>query len=85
MTKALARELGAFNINVNAVAPGLIETRMLQQSDAREQIVDLAMGEIVLKRVGLPEDVAHVVAFLASEKARHVTGEVIKVDGGQYI
>ena len=84
-TKALARELGAFGVNVNALAPGLIETRMLKESDARDKIVELAMGEIVLKRVGLPEDVANVVAFLASEKARHITGEVIKVDGGQYI
>jgi 3-oxoacyl-[acyl-carrier protein] reductase len=45
----------------------------------------MAMAEIVLKRVGEPEDLANVVAFLASEKARHITGEVIKVDGGQYI
>jgi 3-oxoacyl-[acyl-carrier protein] reductase len=84
-TKSIAKELGAFGVNVNAVAPGLIETSMLRESDARDKIVDLAMGEIVLKRVGLPEDVANVVAFLSSEKARHVTGEVIKVDGGQYI
>ena len=84
-TKALAKELGAFNINVNAVAPGLIETPMLTQSDARNKIVDMAMAEIVLKRVGTPEDLANVVVFLASEKARHITGGVIKVDGGQYI
>ena len=84
-TKAIAKELGAFGVNVNAVAPGLIETAMLRESDARDKIVDLAMNEIVLKWVGLPEDVANVIAFLASDKARHVTGEVIKVDGGQYI
>ncbi len=84
-TKAIAKELGAFNVNVNAVAPGLIETSMLKESDARDKIIELAMNEIVLKRVGLPEDLANVVAFLASEKARHITGEVIKVDGGQYI
>lgn len=84
-TKAVAKELGAFGVNVNAVAPGLIETRMLKESEAREKIIDLALAEIVMKRVGMPEDVANVVAFLASEKARHVTGEVIKVDGGQYI
>ena len=84
-TKALARELGAFGVNVNAVAPGLIETRMLKESDAREKIIDMAMGEIVLKRVGSPEDVANLIVFLASEKARHITGEVIKVDGRQYI
>lgn len=84
-TKALARELGAFNVNVNAVAPGLIETAMLRDSDSRDKIVDMALNEIVLKRVGQPEDLANVVVFLASEKARHITGEVIKVDGGQYI
>jgi len=84
-TKAVAKELGAFSVNVNAVAPGLIETTMLKESDSRDKIVDMAMNEIVLKRVGQPEDLANVVAFLASDKARHVTGEVIKVDGGQYI
>lgn len=84
-TKALAKELGAFGVNVNAVAPGLIETSMLRESEARDKVIDLAMNEIVLNRVGQPEDVATVIAFLASDKARHVTGEVIKVDGGQYI
>jgi 3-oxoacyl-[acyl-carrier protein] reductase len=84
-TKAVAKELGAFGVNVNAVAPGLIETSMLRESEARDKIVDLAMGEIVLKRVGQPEDLAYVVSFLASDRAKHVTGEVIKVDGGQYI
>ncbi len=85
LTKALAKELGAFGVNVNAVAPGLIETAMLRDSEARDKIIDMAMAEIVLKRVGLPEDLANVVAFLASDKARHITGEIIKVDGGQYI
>ncbi len=84
-TKALAKELGAFGVNVNAVAPGLIETTMLRESASRDKIIDMAMAEIVLKRVGQPEDLANVVVFLASDKARHVTGEVIKVDGGQYI
>jgi 3-oxoacyl-[acyl-carrier protein] reductase len=84
-TKAVARELGPFNINVNAVAPGLIETAMLRESSMRDKIVEMAMAEIVLKRVGQPEDLANLVAFLASDKARHITGEVIKVDGGQYI
>ena len=84
-TKAVAKELGAFGVNVNAVAPGLIETAMLKNSEAREKIVDLAMGEMALKRLGKPEDLASVIAFLASDKACHITGEVIKVDGGQYI
>ncbi len=84
-TKAVARELGAFNVNVNAVAPGLIETAMLRESSMRDKVVEMAMAEIVLKRLGQPEDLANLVAFLASDKARHITGEVIKVDGGQYI
>ncbi len=84
-TKALAKELGAFGVNVNAVAPGLIETAMLKNAEARDKIIEMALAEIVLKRVGQPEDLANMVAFLASDKARHVTGEVIKVDGGQYI
>jgi 3-oxoacyl-[acyl-carrier protein] reductase len=84
-TKAVAKELGAFGVNVNAVAPGLIETAMLKDSEARDKIIDLAMGEMALKRIGQPEDLASVIAFLASDKARHITGEVIKVDGGQYI
>jgi 3-oxoacyl-[acyl-carrier protein] reductase len=84
-TKAVAKELGAFGVTVNAVAPGLIETAMLKESEARDKIIDMAMAEIVLKRVGQPEDLANIIAFLASDKAKHVTGEVIKVDGGQYI
>ena len=58
LTKALAKELGAFGVNVNAVAPGLIETAMLRESEARDKIIDMAMAEIVLKRVGQPEDLA---------------------------
>lgn len=84
-TKALAKELGGFGINVNAIAPGTIETPMLNESDAREKIIETALNDIVLKRIGQPEDVANVVCFLASDKAKHITGEVIKVDGGQYI
>ncbi|MBW1615633.1 MAG: SDR family oxidoreductase [Deltaproteobacteria bacterium] len=84
-TKALAKELGAFSVNVNALAPGLIETAMLKKSEARDKIIDMAMAEIVLKRVGQPEDLANAAVFLASDMAKHITGEVIKVDGGQYI
>ncbi len=83
LTKTVARELGKYGINVNAVAPGLIETDMMKQ--ATEEVRKMAIEEIVLKRIGLPEEVADVVAFMCSEMARHITGEVIKVDGGQYI
>ena len=83
LTKAVARELGKFNVNVNAVAPGLIETDMMKGAPA--DVKEKALAEIVLGRLGRPEEVAEVVAFLCGEGARHMTGEVIKVDGGQYI
>lgn len=83
LTKSCAKELGKYGITVNAVAPGLIETDMLKS--APPEVRDMALAEIVLKRIGQPEDVANLVAFLVSDKARHITGEVIKVDGGQYI
>jgi 3-oxoacyl-[acyl-carrier protein] reductase len=83
LTKTVARELGKFNVNVNAVAPGMIETEMAQAMP--QEAKDKALAEIVLGRLGQPEDVARVVTFLCSDAARHITGEVIKVDGGQYI
>ncbi|MEI6576261.1 MAG: SDR family NAD(P)-dependent oxidoreductase [Bacteroidota bacterium] len=83
LTKTVAKELGKYNINVNAVAPGLIETDMMKNADA--SVREAALEDIVLKRIGQPEDIANLVAFLASDLAKHITGEVIKVDGGQYI
>jgi 3-oxoacyl-[acyl-carrier protein] reductase len=82
-TKACARELGRASVNVNAVAPGLIETEMVRE--APEKVREMALAEIVLGRLGLPDEVAYVVTFLCTEKARHITGQVIQVDGGQYI
>jgi 3-oxoacyl-[acyl-carrier protein] reductase len=83
LTKTLARELGPSGVTVNCVAPGMVATEMTAAlpSEATEQ----ALKEAALGRIAQPEDVAHVVAFLCSDRARHVTGEVIKVDGGQYI
>ncbi len=83
LTKTVARELGKYGINVNAIAPGLIETEMI--INAPENVRQAALEEIVLKRIGKPEEVANVAAFLCSDLSRHITGEVIKVDGGQYI
>jgi 3-oxoacyl-[acyl-carrier protein] reductase len=83
LTKSIAREMGRSQVTVNAVAPGLIETAMVASmpEDAKAQ----SLSETVLQRLGTPEDVAAVVVFLCSDGARHITGEVIKVDGGQYI
>lgn len=83
LTKTVARELGKYSVNVNAVAPGLIETDMMKNAD--ESVRAQAISDIVLGRIGQPEEVANVVAFLCTDLARHITGEVIKVDGGQYI
>jgi 3-oxoacyl-[acyl-carrier protein] reductase len=82
-TKACARELGKYSVNVNGVAPGLIETEMVKE--APESVRDMALAEIVLGRLGLPEEVAYIVTFLCTEKARHITGQIVQVDGGQYI
>ena len=83
LTKAVAKELGKYSVNVNAVAPGLIETDMMK--DAPENVRTAAMADIVLNRMGQPDEVANVVCFLCSDLSRHITGEVVKVDGGQYI
>ena len=83
LTKTVAKELGKYNVNVNAVAPGLIETEMVAR--APESVRQMAMAESALGHIGRVEDVAYLVSFLCSPRAAHITGEVIKVDGGQYI
>lgn len=79
-TRAMAFELGSKGITVNAVSPGLILTDMTK--DVREMIGDDIASHIALCRLGSAEDVAALVAFLASEDASYITGQVIKVDGG---
>jgi NAD(P)-dependent dehydrogenase (short-subunit alcohol dehydrogenase family) len=83
LTKTLAKETAKFNITVNAIAPGMIETKILEGMSESQRVA--ALSEILLGRIGTVEDVAGAVAFLCSERARFITGEVIKVDGGQYI
>ena len=76
----MARELGKDKITVNAVAPGVIETNMTKNIPFIKKKIILSM--IPAGRIGTPEDVANLVAFLASEKSSYITGQVIRVDGG---
>jgi 3-oxoacyl-[acyl-carrier protein] reductase len=83
MSKTLARETGKFNVNVNVVAPGMVLTAMAKSLPA--EVIERAVDETALGRLATPEDCADAVVFLCSDRARHITGEVIQVDGGQYI
>jgi 3-oxoacyl-[acyl-carrier protein] reductase len=80
LTKSVAKELGRRNITVNAVAPGFIASKMTEvlPEAQKEKILE----SIPLGCIGYPEDVANAVAFLVSDSARYITGQVIQVDGG---
>lgn len=83
LTKSAAKELASRGINVNAVAPGYVETEMTGAlpDKVKEQIIE----QIPLKRVAMPEDIANVVLFLASDASAYITGQVLSVDGGMAI
>jgi len=83
LTKAVAREYGSRNITVNAIAPGYIETPMT--AGLPDAVKQSMLDQIPLKRPGLDQDVASAVAFLASDEAGYITGQVINVNGGMYM
>lgn len=81
MTKCLAKELGPLGIRVNAIAPGPIETEMIQQY--KDGMLEKLAAESALRRLGKTREIANVALFLASEQASYINGEIIKVDGGR--
>lgn len=84
LAKALSKEEGRYGITCNCVAPGFMETEMVQALSTYETIKEQAVAAQPIKRVGKPEDIADAVAFLASERAGFISGEVLHVTGGRY-
>ena len=80
LTLSLAKELGPSNINVNAICPGLIDTKM--NKNLTKETIDEIVNNTPLGRIGKPEDVANLTEFLLSEKANFITGQIITIDGG---
>jgi 3-oxoacyl-[acyl-carrier protein] reductase len=83
LVKSAAAEFGRHNINVNLLAPGFIETST--QVGTPELVRDMVLKECAIKRLAQPDDISPCVAFLASDDARHITGQIIKIDAGQYL
>jgi 3-oxoacyl-[acyl-carrier protein] reductase len=79
-TKALAREVASRNITVNAIAPGFVDTDIL--ADMSPETMEAALKMVPLARKGRPEEIAYAAAFLASDEAAYITGQVLGVDGG---
>ena len=80
-TKVLAKELAPYNIRVNAVAPGLTQTEMMENSTPQEALEE-TLNRICMKRVGQPEEIANSILFLASDLSSYITSQVLRVDGG---
>jgi 3-oxoacyl-[acyl-carrier protein] reductase len=84
LTKSLSKELGRHGITVNAIAPGMIETEMVRSHPKFEMIAERAIKDNSIKRLGIPEDVASAVLYLASPEAGFVSGDVLHVSGGRF-
>ena len=84
LTRSLSYEEGKFNITVNAIAPGFIETELVQSLPAYDAIKEKWLKATPMPRLGIPQDIADAVLFLASERAGFITGEVLHVTGGRY-
>jgi NAD(P)-dependent dehydrogenase (short-subunit alcohol dehydrogenase family) len=83
LTKATALALAPHGIRVNAVGPGSIDTEMLAGVNANPEAMQMVISRTPLKRIGSPDEIASVIAFLASDAASYITGETIYVDGGR--
>lgn len=81
-TKILSKELGRFNIRVNGICPGLVNTDMLNNQIEKEELEKLKKS-IPLNKIGLPEDVAELISFLCSDQSNYINGQMINIDGGQ--
>ena len=83
-TKVMARELSTHGIRVNSIAPGLTDTDMMISS-TREDALHDTLKQTIMKRVGAPEEIADAVLFLASDMSSYITGQILRVDGGQTV
>ncbi len=85
LTRYMAKELGRRRINVNMVAPGIIETDFTAAAREHEGLVEFISGQTALGRIGKPDDIGGVVAFLCSDEARWVTAQRIEASGGMFL
>jgi len=84
LTRSLALEFGRYHLNINAVAPGMIDTDGLKTHPKYEMVIDRAVKGTPLGRLGTPDDIANAICFLVSENANYITGEVLHITGGRY-
>jgi 3-oxoacyl-[acyl-carrier protein] reductase len=82
MTEALAVELAPYNIRVNAISPGMIETPMIDPIKQDLKSMEAMLARVPMQRVGKPEEVSDLVLFLASDKSSYITGSTVVIDGG---